>query len=286
MLKKVKDFSIFLFVFFIILQFSDITHGQDLFTPEGVLFMKNKSFDDSESARQEILDLYKGLRLTDVCDGMDGVGLQDIGLMDRNIRPLFRDMERFKHIIVGFALTSCYVPTDKRIMPTPETFDDLKSEGYGLAPSPWEKLITPNTVIVIDASETGDVGFIGSNNCMGWLVNGAVGVVTNAGARDTDELIKIQAPVYTKYISRGIRPGRLRLESYNRPVSCGGVLVFPGDVIVADGDGVIVVPREKAIDVGKIAKGINEGDQKSRLQKYKKLGISPDFTVEKYEEKK
>ena len=286
MFKRVKDISLFLFAFFIIVQFSDITDGQNIFTPKGVLFMKNKSFDDSEAARQKILDLYRGLRLTDICDGMDGVGLQDIGLMDRNIRPLFRDMEHFKHVIIGFALTARYVPTDKRIKPTPETFDDLKREGYKLAPSPWESLITSNTVIVIDASETGDVGFIGSNNCMGWLVRGTVGVVTNAGARDTDELIKIQAPVYTKYISRGIRPGRLRLESYNRPISCGGVLVFPGDIIVADGDGIIVVPREKAIEVGKIAKKINESDQKSRLKKYKELGIPLDFTVEKYEEKK
>ncbi len=99
-------------------------------------------------------------------------------------------------------------------------------------------------------------------------------------------MIKIQAPVYTKYISRGIRPGRLKFESYNRPISCGGVLVFPGDVIVADGDGVIVVPREKAFDVGNIARKINEGDQKSRLLKYKKLGLPTDFAVEKYKEKK
>jgi regulator of RNase E activity RraA len=121
---------------------------------------------------------------------------------------------------------------------------------------------------------------------MGWLKRGAVGVVTNAGARDTDELILIKAPVYTKYISRGIRPGRLRLESYNRPISCGGVLVFPGDVIVGDGDGVIVVPREKVIEAGKIARNINESDQKSRLKLYEDLGMPPDRTVEKYKEKK
>ncbi len=52
--------------------------------------MQNKSFDDSDEARQEILDLYKDLRLTDVLDGMDLIGLQDIGLMNKNIRPLWR----------------------------------------------------------------------------------------------------------------------------------------------------------------------------------------------------
>ncbi len=257
--------------------------AQELYTPEGVNYLPNKTFDNSPEARQKILDLFKGLRVTDVCDGMDGVGLQDIGLMDREIRPLFRDMERFEHAFVGFALTARYVPTDERILATPETFDSLKADGYSKAQSPWEKEIVPNTAIIIDASETGDVGFIGSNNCMGWLTRGAVGVVTNAGARDTDELIKVGAPVYTRYISRGIRPGRLKFESYNRPVTCGGVLVYPGDVIVADGDGVIVVPREKAIAVAQIARTIYDGDQKSRLGHYKKLGIPPDFTVEEYD---
>ncbi len=285
MVRSRKYFFLFLLIFFAI-QLSNITFAQNLTTPEGVLFLKNKSFDNSESAQKEILDLYKDLRVTDVCDGMDGVGLQDIGLMDRGIRPLFRDMENFKHRFVGFALTATYVPTDQRILATPETFNKLKNEGYAIAPNPWDKLIKQNTVIVINASETGDVGFIGSENCMGWLKRGAVGVVTNAGARDTDELILIKAPVYTKYISRGIRPGRLRLESYNRPISCGGVLVFPGDVIVGDGDGVIVVPREKAIEAGKIARNINESDQKSRLKLYEDLGMPPDRTVEKYKEKK
>ena len=59
-----------------------------LTTPEGVRLLQNKSFDDSDAARKEILDLYKDLRLTDVLDGMDLIGLQDIGLMKNDIRPL------------------------------------------------------------------------------------------------------------------------------------------------------------------------------------------------------
>jgi regulator of RNase E activity RraA len=54
-------------------------------------------------------------------------------------------------------------------------------------------------------------------------------------------------------------------------VNCGGVLVYPGDVVVGDGDGVVIVPREHALEVAKIAHGIYEGDQKSRDNKKEKL---------------
>ena len=65
--------------------------SKSLHTPVGARLLENKSFDDSEQARQEILELYKDLRVTDVCDGMDLIGLQDIGLMNRRIRPLWRE---------------------------------------------------------------------------------------------------------------------------------------------------------------------------------------------------
>ncbi|MCK5465718.1 MAG: hypothetical protein KAI95_21965, partial [Bacteroidales bacterium] len=55
--------------------------AQEPYTPEGVKMLENKSFDNSDEARQEILDIYKDLRVTDVLDGMDLIGLQDIGLM-------------------------------------------------------------------------------------------------------------------------------------------------------------------------------------------------------------
>lgn len=109
-----------------------------------------------------------------------------------------------------------------------------------------------------------------------------VGVVTNGGARDTDEIVKVKKiPVYCKngYSSRGVRPGRLIAESYNFPINCAGVLVFPGDLIVADGDGVIVVPRQHALTVGKLAQEIHLGDEKSRAGRFKRLGIKLDETV-------
>ena len=259
---------------------------QTLTTPQGVRLLMNKSFDDSEEARKEILELYKDLRVTDVLDGMDLIGLQDIGLMKKEIRPLWRDVENFSHRIVGFAITVRHVPTDVRVgqnsFADPDGFKKFKSEQYKRAPDAWLDAAKPGDVAVIDAAGIPECGFIGSNNSLGWAEKGVVGVVTNAGARDTDEIIKTKKiPVYCMdgYSTRGVRPGRLIAESYNFPINCGGALVFPGDLIVADGDGVIVVPRQYALQVGRLAREINLGDEKSRAERFKRLGIPLDETV-------
>lgn len=262
--------------------------GQKVTTPQGVHILQNKSFDDSAGARKELLDLYKDLRVTDVLDGMDLIGLQDIGLMDNDIRPLWRDTEKFTHRVVGFAVTVRHVPTDVRVgqnsFPDLAGFEKFKSDQYRRAPDAWTLAVRPGDVAVIDANGVFETGFIGSNNSLGWAEKGVAGVVTNAGARDTDEIIKVKRiPVYCKngYSTRGVRPGRLIAESYNFPINCAGVTVFPGDVIVADGDGVIVVPRRDALQVGKLAREINEGDEKSRGQRFQRLGIPLDSTVKK-----
>jgi regulator of RNase E activity RraA len=262
------------------------SNRRKLTTPKGVRLLSNKSFDDSKQARKEILDLYKNLRLTDVLDGMDLIGLQDIGLMDKNIRPLWRDVEKFSHRVVGFAITVRHVPTDVRVgqnsFANLDGFKKFKSQQYKRAPDAWLGAAKAGDIVVIDAGGIEECGFIGSNNSLGWAEKGVVGVVTNGGARDTDEIIKVKKiSVYCKngHSTRGVRPGRLIAESYNFPINCAGVLVYPGDVLIADGDGVLVVPREHALTVGKLASEIHVGDEKSRGARFKRLGIKLDETV-------
>ncbi|MBN2328044.1 MAG: RraA family protein [Candidatus Omnitrophica bacterium] len=237
----------------------------------------------SEEEDREILSLFKGLRVTDTCDGMDKAGLHSIGLVDPEILPLWKDAEHFTHRVVGIAVTARYVPTQKPPAGkmAPDEFDRWEGNFYSQYSSePFVPLIRPGTVLVIDDADYADVGTIGSNNIMGWSVRGCVGVLTDSAVRDTDEIITEKIPVYLRKPGRGIRPGRNEIESVNRPIEFGGVLVMPGDVIVADGDGVIVVPRKHAKQVAAFAHEILEKDKAGRRALYKRLGLPDDDSVQ------
>ena len=236
----------------------------------------------TEQEDKEILKRFEGLRVADVSDGMDKVGLANVGLMSTEIHAAWKDTQHYRHRFIGIAVTARYVPTNDPPAPAMETeaFDKWVGKTYSeVTPEPFVPLIREGTALVIDDAETVDVGTIGSNNIMGWKLRGMVGVVTDSGARDTDEVATEQVPLYFRHVSRGIRPGRNEIESVNRPIECGGVLVMPGDVVVADGDGVIVVPRAKAREVADYAQATMEGDKAGRRRLYQRLGLPEDDSV-------
>ncbi|MGD0652371.1 MAG: RraA family protein [Verrucomicrobiia bacterium] len=246
----------------------------------GTNFIPTRVFSAEED--QRLLKAFEGLRVADVCDGMDAVGLHNKGLMDPEIRPLWRDTERFTHRFTGIAVTVRYVPTQEPPAGNRpiEDYDRWVSQWYQEKSSePFQSLLRPGTALVIEDATEADVGSIGSNNIMSWKLKGCVGVVTGATARDTDEVITEKIPLYFRRPGRGIRPGRNEVESVNRPVVVGGMLVKPGDVIVADGDGVIVVPRDKAVTVAAYSRKILEGDKVGRRNLYRQLGLPEDPSV-------
>jgi regulator of RNase E activity RraA len=233
----------------------------------------------------QILKLYDGLRVADVCDGMDMTGLRDAGTMDASIEPLWRDVETFAHRFCGIAVTARYVPTNKVVKNPMEKEEYQKWEGdwyTRISDEPFTPLLKAGSVVVLDVQGDGDVGSVGSFNSLLWISKGARGIVSNGGIRDIDEVVKQKVPVYLDYMERGrgIRPGRNEIESVNKPVTVGGVLVRPGDVIVADGDGVIVVPREYAKPVAEFAREIMNKDKTGRKGLYEQLDIPLDKTVE------
>jgi regulator of RNase E activity RraA len=232
---------------------------------------------------RQLLGLYDGLRVADVSDGMDAAGLHNTGLMDPAIHPLWKDTEAYSHRFVGIAVTARYVPTNRPTagkLPS-EDFDAWVGNWYWkLSPEPFDVLLRSGSALVLDDANSTDVGSIGSYNILAWKKRGMVGVVTNATARDTDEIETQKVPLYFRGVGRGIRPGRNEIESVNRPVVCGGVLVIPGDVIVADGDGVIVVPRAVAADVAGYARKILDADKAGRRGLYEELGLAADPSVE------
>lgn len=237
----------------------------------------------SQEEDSQLLDLFEGLRVADVFDGMDKAGLQDVGAVDPEIRPLWKDAKEYSHRVVGIAVTARYVPTNRPAAGKrdQDKFDAWVGNWYReLSPEPFVPLLREGSVLVIDDAAGADVGTIGSNNIMGWTLKGCVGVVTNATARDTDEIITQGIPLYLRQPGRGIRPGRNEIESVNRPVVIGGAMVVPGDVVVADGDGVVIVPRRAAREVAQYAREVMEKDKAGRRRLYQQLGLPSDPSVQ------
>jgi regulator of RNase E activity RraA len=226
---------------------------------------------------------YEGLRVTDVLDAMQALGMQDTGIMDKSIRPLWRDhTPELGHRFYGVAITYRYLPTNR---PKPDNMkyeDFRKWHGHWYqtyAPELFSRIVRPGTVVVIDAHGVENTGFVGSNNGYSWISKGAEGIVTNGNCRDTDELIIQRVPVYSKYQGGGTRPGRIEAGAINVPVTVGGVMVRPGDMVVADGDGVVVVPHEYVDRVAEIAWDIAGSDKAGRRRIYEKMGRELDETV-------
>jgi len=269
----------FSFVLTVLIQlgFSQLKDQAELIN--GANFIATKIYTAEDDSR--ILKLFEGLRVADVSDGMDMVGLPGAGLVDHAIHADWLDLEDLSHQFRGIAVTARYVSTQRPDRPkVGEKFQEWEGNFYNsYSDEAFAKVIRPGSVVVLDDVEEKDIGSIGSYNILAWHKSGAVGVVTDASARDTDEIAKEKVPLYLRRKGRGIRPGRNELESVNRPVVIGGVLVCPGDVVVADGDGVIVVPRNVAEPVAKFARKILEKDKAGRRDLYESLDRPLDKTV-------
>jgi 4-hydroxy-4-methyl-2-oxoglutarate aldolase len=276
-MKNLFMFSVFLFATMFTSVIAQEFNKESL--AKGVNLIGTRTYSAEDDAR--ILELYKNLRVADVSDGLDMVGLPGTGLVDQSIHPDWVDLKDFTHIFRGIAITVRYVPTQKPALPAPgEDFAKWEGNFYSTySHEAFTQLIRPGSAIIIDDVEDKDIGSIGSNNILNYVKLGAVGVVTDAGARDTDEVGLERVPLYVRKKGRGIRPGRNEIESINRPVSIGGVLVCPGDVVVGDGDGVVVVPRAVAEQVAKYANNILANDKAGRKGLYESLGRPLDKTV-------
>ncbi len=229
----------------------------------------------AEPSREELMEAFKAVRVADVRDGMDTLGLFWTGSMDPEIRPLWRTRA------YGIARTARYVPYDG---PMPAVtgkayWKEFVGPYYGnVCPYPWMDEIVPGDFAVIDMSGL-PVGLMGSNNALDGVRRGVHGYVADGGCRDTDEVIIQKIPFWTNRCVQPMVQCRIQFEEMNCTVECGGVTVHLGDVVVADGDGVIVVPREHALEVAHYARREQEGDMKGRRRLYEELGMEPDETV-------
>ncbi len=174
-----------------------------------------------------------------VCDILDSLGFRNQAMHQR-IRPLLPDMRNCGFI--GRARTVRWMETDYIV----------KSDPYGLELDLMDSLKPGDAVIH-------STDYAGTNAPWGELMstiarrNGAVGTVCDSQVRDCVRIIDMGFPVYYA----GIRPldsqGRARVMDYDVPVSCGEVLVHPGELVYADFDGIVVIPQGVEKDVLRLA---------------------------------
>ncbi len=192
----------------------------------------------------EIIDTFMAASTGNVADAVDeATGVR--GFMSSDMKPVF------KAKVIGPAATVLLrraLRTDKRDWP------NLQIQTLDEAP--------PGSVMVEvleDGLETAGVGNLMATT---GKVRGLAGMVIDGGARDIEELEEIGFPVWSRSQVPATSVGRYVPVARNVPVSCGGVLVRPGDWIVADKTGVVVVPVESLPPVLKLLRQYDDKETK------------------------
>ena len=181
---------------------------------------------DVERPSDEVVEGFRKLleEYHEITPGISDVSNR-LNAMHSDIKPLFEGIR-----VVGVALTIRTMPSDNtavlRVL----------------------EVVQKDDMIVVDTNKSNSLGFWGGTICHEVQQVGAAGIVLDGAIRDVAELRRLRFPVLCTGIVPNA-PGKGGFGTINYPIQCGGVVVHPGDIVIIDENGVVVVPRDEAEDV-------------------------------------
>ncbi|HNG03844.1 MAG: RraA family protein [Candidatus Accumulibacter sp.] len=189
----------------------------------------------------ELVALFDGLDTPGVSDAMDKLGIRGQCL---GISPL----DNYAHTVVGPAFTVRYVPCGQPAGTVGDFIDD----------------VTPGDVVVIDNGSRTDCTVWGDIMTQYAGLRGIAATVIDGVCRDVAKALGGGYPMFTR--GRFMRTGKDRVEvaAVNQPVSIGTARVCSRDIVVADANGVVVVPRARAREVAQTARHIEDAESRIR----------------------
>ena len=168
-------------------------------------------------------------------------------LMKRNLRNQFiqgvRPMNRPGRNLVGPATTLRYIPA-REDLDVMEVFEDPNHPQRRAV-----ELVPPGHVLVMDCRGDASAASAGGILMTRMMVRGAAGLVTDGGLRDCGDIQDLDWPVYAKAPSAPPNLAKHHAVDVDVPIGCGEVAVYPGDWLVGDFDGVVVIPQEMVAEV-------------------------------------
>ncbi|MBT6095377.1 MAG: ribonuclease activity regulator RraA [Rhodospirillaceae bacterium] len=188
-------------------------------------------------------------------------GIRNVAM--NGVRPLNNPTKP----IVGEAYTLRYIPLREDLSGP----DVLGKPDF--APRRAIEEVPPGAVLVVDGRGRADVAVLGDILIERLKVRGVTALVSDGGIRDAEECLEAGFPIFA---AGPASPASVTFHSAGDlqcPIGCGGVAVIPGDIIAADGDGVIVIPKALAAEIGR------DGLEQERYERFAKLRVSQGRAV-------
>lgn len=185
-------------------------------------------------------------------------------------------------MMVGRAITLRYLPVRKDLAET------MRARGPALNTQAAEET-EPGDVLVVDAGGCVEAGFMGDVIAARFLYRGGVGIVCDGSVRDLSVLRTMPLSLYIRSAHAAGSGRRIVAVERNTPVRCGGVTVLPGDILLGDAEGVLVIPRAVAEQVAEEAAATDHKELflRRKLEQGASIhGVYPpnEATLREYEE--